>query len=234
MSRIFCLFAASIALTVGSTFPAVEATGGEVRLGIAGGFLSVPVTSIKEARFRTVIRQQYDYSCGSAAVASLLTYHYERPTSEQEVFQVMWEGGDKKSIRRLGFSLLDMQRYLASRGFRSDGFKVPLDKLAETRVPAITLINTNGYKHFVVVKGLRDGQVLVGDPALGVKVIPRPVFEQMWEGIVFVIRDKVRIARRHFNSDQTWAVKADAPFGSVMQRGGLGAFLISLPGPGEF
>lgn len=234
MRRVFSLVIAGIAMAAASALPPFEASGGEVRIGVGGGFLGVSVTSIKEARFRNVIKQQYDYSCGSAAVASLLTYHYEQPTTEQEVFEVMWGGGDKESIRRLGFSLLDMQRYLATRGYRSDGFRVPLDKLAETRVPAITLINTNGYKHFVLVKGLRGGNVLVGDPALGAKVIPRPVFERMWEGIVFVIRDKLQIARRHFDTDKAWAVRADAPFGTVMQRGGLGAFLISLPGPGEF
>ncbi len=34
------------------------------------------VVSVKEARFTTTQRQQFDFSCGSAAVATLLTHHY--------------------------------------------------------------------------------------------------------------------------------------------------------------
>ena len=58
-----------------------------------------------------------------------------------------------------------MKRYLAAHGFEADGFEQPLDKLDEARVPAIVLINENGYHHFVVVKGVQADRVLIGDPA---------------------------------------------------------------------
>jgi uncharacterized protein len=35
-----------------------------------GANFSMHVTSLKEARFKRTIRQQYDFSCGSAAVAN--------------------------------------------------------------------------------------------------------------------------------------------------------------------
>ena len=38
------------------------------------GVLTVPSQSFAELRFRDVVRQKYDFSCGSAAVATLLTY----------------------------------------------------------------------------------------------------------------------------------------------------------------
>ncbi|MDV7389798.1 hypothetical protein RZS08_00535, partial [Arthrospira platensis SPKY1] len=41
-----------------------------------GGAVSVPTVSLKGARFIATLRQQYDFSCGSAAVATLLTHHY--------------------------------------------------------------------------------------------------------------------------------------------------------------
>ena len=126
-------------------------------VAVSAGIFNVPVASIKESRFRSIIRQQYDYSCGSAALASLLTYHYGIPKTEQEVFKEMWEHGNQEAIARLGFSMYDMKLYLESIGLRSDGFRVPLDRIAGTRVPAITLINTNGYKHFVVIKAV-EGQ----------------------------------------------------------------------------
>ena len=42
----------------------------------AGANYRVRTMSWVEIPFRSVIRQQFDFSCGSAAVATLLTYHY--------------------------------------------------------------------------------------------------------------------------------------------------------------
>ncbi len=50
--------------------------------GAQGQGISLRLTSLKEARFRNTIRQKYDFSCGSAAVATLLTYQYGYPVNE--------------------------------------------------------------------------------------------------------------------------------------------------------
>lgn len=213
---------------------ACPALAGEAVLATAGGTFAVAVTSLREARFNSVVRQQHDFSCGSAAIATLLTYHYGRPTSEQEAFQSMFETGDQDAIQRFGFSLFDMQRFLASKGLRSDGYRVELDNLAEARVPAIVLIDFKGYSHFVVVKGIEGGDVLVGDPALGLKAVPRAEFEAMWKGVIFVIRDEIDQARATFDQREEWAVRRKAPFGTALSRQGLATFSTALPGLFEF
>ena len=68
-----------------------------------GGRYAVKVTSLKEARFKATTRQQYDFSCGSAALATLLTYHYGYPVTEQSVFEEMFVRGDQAKIQREGF-----------------------------------------------------------------------------------------------------------------------------------
>jgi hypothetical protein len=205
---------------------------GEVGIHFAaGGQFNVGVTSLKEARFKTVLRQRYDFSCGSAALASLLNFHYERPTTEEAVFTAMYRLGDQERIHRTGFSLLDMKGYLEAEGLRADGFRVTLDKLEAARVPAITLINTNGYKHFVLIKGIRGDEVVVGDPAAGVRIYERAAFVSMWEGIAFIIRDEPELARRHFNAAQDWAVRVKAPFGTALTRQSLASFNVNLPPP---
>ncbi|HUX63383.1 C39 family peptidase [Sulfuricella sp.] len=176
------------------------------------GSVTVKVSSLKERQFRTTVRQQYDYSCGAAALATLLTYHYHDPISEDKVFQEMWENGDQDKIHREGFSLLDIKQYLEAHDYSADGYEAPLDKLAEVGIPAIVLIRENGYNHFVVVKGLRNGQVAVGDPSAGAKIFPREEFEKMLiNRILFVIngaRDKVV-----FDSRQDWHIREKAPLG---------------------
>jgi uncharacterized protein len=200
--------------------PAVEA--GQARIA-AGGLFSVPVVSYKERFFQTVVRQQYDYSCGSAAVATLLTHHYGLPTSEAEAFAAMYEHGDRERIEAVGFSLLDIKSYLDARGFQADGFAIPLETLAEVGIPAIALIETNGYRHFVVVKGLSNGTVLVGDPAQGLKTYDLAAFEDIRvNDIVFVVRNAIDLGRASFNRVEEWRLRqALAPMFVGINRHGF-------------
>lgn len=198
-------------LLAASLFGAAAAQAGWVTIPGTGS-VTVKVSSLKERQFRTIVRQKYDYSCGSAALATLLTFHYHDPISEENAFQAMWEHGDQEKIRREGFSLLDIKLYLESRGYSADGYEASLDKLAQVGIPAIALIRDNGYNHFVVVKGVRKGQVAVGDPSAGARIIPRDEFEKMQiNRILFVIndaRDKVV-----FDSKQDWHIREKAPLG---------------------
>lgn len=224
------LLAAGILAAACALAPGAPAEAGQVGIQFAaGGQFRVAVTSLKEARFKTVIKQRYDFSCGSAALASLLTYHYERPTTEEDLFRAMYIAGDKERIHASGFSLLDMKTYLAEAGLNADGYQIPLDKLAAAQVPAITLINTNGYKHFVLIKGIRGDEVVIGDPAAGVRIYSQKAFAEMWEGIAFIIRDEADLARRHFNSERDWAVRVKAPFGTALGRQSLASFNVNLP-----
>src|SRR3974390_1210088 len=82
-----------------------------------GGDFTIPVRSLKQQRQARTLIQKCDFSCGSAAVATLLTHHFNYPVTEQQVFTWMYENGDQEKIHREGFSLLDMKRYLATLGF---------------------------------------------------------------------------------------------------------------------
>lgn len=180
----------------------------------AFGEVMLPVSSLDERRFATVVRQRYDFSCGSAALATLLGYHYSRSASEEVAFRGMWAKGDQAQIRRLGFSLLDMQRYLASLGLKADGYEVSLPDIRRSGVPGIALLELQGYRHFVVVKGVTDDEVLVGDPALGLRTMPLATFKAAWNGIYFVLDSELERGRRSFNGGGQWAELSRAPTGS--------------------
>ncbi len=201
--------------------------------GVSGAF-NVPVSSLGEARWQTVVQQRYDYSCGSAAIATLLTYHYGLPTPEAAVFKAMFRVGDQRRIRAAGFSMLDMKRYLDSRGLRSDGFRMSLDQIRKIGVPMIALVDTRGYKHFVVIKGIEGERVLLADPAAGSVVLPRRAFERIWKGPVLAARGRLDIAREHFNAERDWRIWPQPPIAQGLHRGGLGLFTLNLPGLNEF
>jgi predicted double-glycine peptidase len=209
------------------------AGAGALELQLAGARFQVPVASVKQLRFGATMRQQYDFSCGSAALATLLTFHYGHPVSEQRVFEHMYIHGDQKKIRKEGFSMLDMQRYAAASGFRADGFELPLQKLADAGLPAIVLVSERGYHHFVVIKGIARERILVGDPSNGARAMPRAAFEAIWVGkLLFVIHDYPGTVR--FNAPTDWRAAPAAPLNSVNWRDPAGPLSLPKLGPGDY
>ena len=65
----FLLVAAFILFCLGSR----SAAAGEVYLNSPSGVFSFHLKSMRELRYQGVVVQHYDYSCGAAAVATLLT-----------------------------------------------------------------------------------------------------------------------------------------------------------------
>ena len=195
--------------------------------------LSVDVKSLRATRFATTLRQQYDFSCGSAALATLLTHHYGTPVSEAAVFERMFLDGDQPKIRREGFSMLDMQRYLARRGFKADGFALSLDKLMAAKLPALVLLSENGYNHFVVIKGAADGRVLIGDPSSGTRVLSRERFHALWPNkLLFVIHGYG--GKVVFNGGADWRAAPVAWLEQGVDRSSLTSVTLPRHGPGEF
>ena len=224
-----------------------SAGAGAADIGAFGSArFNVPLVSMREARFQRTLHQQYDFSCGSAAVATLLTHHYADPVTEEFVFEQMYKQGDQQKIRKEGFSLLDIKRFLASRGFLADGFQLPLDKLAEAGFPAIVLVAEKGYRHFVVVKGLNQSRVLIGDPAGGTRAMPRAGFEAIWQGrLLFVIHgraapsapgpvDDVAMQAARFNDVDDWRAAPQAPLGLAISRSGLDQLTMPKNDGGNF
>lgn len=200
---------------------------------VGGGSYAIKVGSLKENRFKTTLRQQYDFSCGSAAVATLLTYHYGYPVTEQSVFEEMFARGDQEKIRREGFSLLDMKRFLQAHQFQADGFELPLGKLLEAGFPAIVLVADKGYHHFVVIKGMRNGRILIGDPSNGTRSVSQEAFESIWlNRLLFVIHN--RQAQAKFNDETDWRVAPSAPLAAGINPDSLGQLMLTQFRPGDF
>ncbi|NRR33255.1 C39 family peptidase [Oxalobacteraceae bacterium] len=151
---------------------------------LGGGHYSQSVTMepFSELKYHNIVRQAFDYSCGSAALVTVLTYHLGLKVNEQQAMEGMLEKGEKeKIIERRGFSLLDMKRYIASLGVEGAGFRATIQDLKELTQPAIVPIEFGGSKHFVVLRGIRDGIVYIADPSAGNIVFSVAEFAQWWD-----------------------------------------------------
>jgi uncharacterized protein len=159
-------------------------------LAAAAAQARAPVQSLLEIRRQHVVVQQWDASCGAAALATLLTWQHGDPVDERTVAQGMLRSTDPLRVRhRGGFSLLDLKRYADSRGFRSAAYRGSAPADLEGFKPAIVPVNLNGLPHFVVYRGRVGDAVLIADPAFGNRVLPARSFEAAWmDGIAFVVQ----------------------------------------------
>ena len=148
------------------------------------------VRTLKEIRGEGVTRQRWDMSCGAAALSTVLTYDFKDPTPETAIVVWILHRVDPIRVRaRGGFSLLDLKHFSEARGYSAEGFTgMTMEDLLQEKSSVITPIRTKGIDHFVVVKGIVDGHVLLADPAFGNTTMRVDQFAKLWKsGIVFEI-----------------------------------------------
>lgn len=143
------------------------------------------IKSMLEMRREGVVVQQWDLSCGAAALATLLNYQHDDPVTEREIASGLIARGEylanPQIVRyRQGFSFLDLKRYVEARGYLGAGYgRLTLEQL-EALAPAITPVDFNGYRHFVIFRGVRGNRVLLADPAYGNRTMPVRRFIREW------------------------------------------------------
>jgi hypothetical protein len=148
-----------------------------------------PVRSLLEIRQDRVVVQRWDLSCGAAALATVLTYQHDDSVAEKKIAEAMLRRTDPLRVKvRGGFSLLDLKRYVESRGYQGRGYgNLTLQDLIDFG-PTIVPVNFNGYNHFVVFRGLQGDRLLFADPAFGNRVVTVKEFEEAWiQNLGFVV-----------------------------------------------
>ncbi len=142
--------------------------------------------------FHNVVRQRYDYSCGSAALTTVLNNYLGHSFDERQVMEGLLRFGEtKKIVKRRGFSLLDMKRLATALGYKSGGFKATFKDLATLKNPAVVPIHYAGFKHFVVLKKFENGHVYIADPAVGNISFTQDRFKDVWtKNVLFIVFPK--------------------------------------------
>jgi uncharacterized protein len=149
----------------------------------------LPVKPVSEFRYNNVTRQAYDYSCGSAALTTVLNQYLGRQFQERQMMEGLLRFGEtEKIVQRRGFSLLDMKRLATALGHPSGGFKAEMKDIKTLDHPAIVPIASGGFKHFVVLKKYQNGHVFVADPALGNISFTESKFLEVWDqNVLFIV-----------------------------------------------
>ena len=164
------------------------------------------VKTWEEVLTRHIVMQKYDYSCGAAALATLLNYYFQDHTTEHHILldiekhlkEVQFENREEK-----GLSLLDLKQYVERRGYQAVGVKLGLSALLELRGPILVYLETESYEHFAVLRGVRGDRVFLADPSRGNIRIPIYEFAEEWPGIALVM------GKKGFGTPQQYALAVD-------------------------
>ena len=163
-----------------------------INTGFGSVMIRPKVRSQLDLKSRNVVRQRFDFSCGSATTATLFNYYLGEPISEKEAIQGLFKYGNKRNIlKNRGFSLLDIKRFAAAKGYKVYGYKTDIEGLVELGKPAIVTITLGNYKHFVIFRGVYKGRVFLADPALGNTIVSIKEFNKMWfRNIALIVAPK--------------------------------------------
>jgi predicted double-glycine peptidase len=143
------------------------------------------VKSLLEMRHDRVVVQEWDISCGAAALATILNHQYGDPIPERDIARGLVEREEYLEnpglVRaRSGFSLLDLKRFVDQRGYQGLGYgNLELQDLIDM-APIVVPVDFSGYPHFVVFRGAMGNRVLLADPGFGNRTMLASKFEAAW------------------------------------------------------
>lgn len=188
---IAAVFAVLISFTSG-IYPLQDQPKSEINLTVPGpgtGHLRVDVRPASDINKGHLVKQSFDYSCGSAALAIILNHYLGEKFTETQVIHGMMNYGDPQAIaKRQAFSLLDMKKFVAALGYSGEGFRAEVEDLLTLTTPCIVPIKILNYRHFVVFRGIHNGHIFLADPWRGDISFTLDDFNKVWyEKVLFVV-----------------------------------------------
>lgn len=174
----------------------VLASQAHLRFSSASG--GIPVTHWKAMRDKEVEKQDEDFSCGSAAAATILRYFYGESVTEKDVLDLVIKAGDDGTA-----SFSDLSKAATELGYKGIGLSVSFEKLQQLKIPALVYLKYRDKDHFSVVRGIsNEGLVRLGDPSWGNRTFSSDQFNAMWQTpadtnsgkiLLFVPQKKIRL-----------------------------------------
>ena len=133
--------------------------------------------SWKSLRDENVVKQQQDYSCGGASIATILRYHYGLDVDEKATLLKIPDLDNDMSA-----SFLELREGVRSFGYKARGVELGFTTLQKLTIPAIVHLGYESREHFSVIRGINpvSGLVWLADPSWGNRYLTRRQFLEMW------------------------------------------------------
>jgi len=149
--------------------------------------------SWREIRDKGIVKQKYDYSCGSGALATLMNIGFGEKVSEGDIIELILK--DKypfeiEVIETSGYSLLELKNVAEKMGYITAMRTLQIKHLYQLKAPVIVYYEPEGQKHFAVLKAAVGDRVYIADPARGNIRMSIFRFQNEWPGIILAIDKK--------------------------------------------
>jgi predicted double-glycine peptidase len=141
-------------------------------------------------RRQHIVMQNTDYSCGAAALATVVRYYWGDPVDEAYFLRAILTTLNTAQLQdRIdnGLSMTDLRDVAVRRGYAASMGRQELSRLSELKVPVIVRIKTQGHEHFVVLRGLAGDRVFLADPIRGHVRLAIDEFARQWPDRVLLV-----------------------------------------------
>lgn len=136
--------------------------------------ISVPIRNWKTLRDLRIVKQDLDYSCGAASLATLLNEFYGQSVTEEALLTAIGKGDLRASFE-------DMQRALPQFGFKAQGFAASYEQLTKLQAPVVVYLKHRNDEHFSVLRGINENTVWLADPSVGNRTYSKAQFLNLWQ-----------------------------------------------------
>lgn len=150
-----------------------------------------PFLSWKEIKENGVIMQKYDYSCGPAAMAHIMGYHFASPFTEKDFMDranKILSAQEISEAKQKGLSMFNLKTIAESFGYSVAGLKIPFGSILSANIPVVIYVEDAGFKHFSVFSGFHQGLVHIADPSRGNLFVAPEYFAQIYQGKTLVLQ----------------------------------------------
>ena len=138
------------------------------------------------ATVRYPIIYQHDATDCGPAVLAMVTAFYRKRVSIASLRELA--GTDRQ-----GTNLAGLTGAAEQIGFQARAVRATRDALRQIPLPAIAHWRENNRNHFVVLYKISRKQIIVGDPAAGLRKIGPEEFQKDWTGVLVVITPTARL-----------------------------------------
>lgn len=154
------------------------------------GKIYARVADWKQLNQRNVVQAGFDYSCGSAALATLLNMQFGEKLTEADIIETLLQGKTQEDISKIeqnGYSLAELKKAAEAKGYNVFILKVTLEDCYKLSGPVLIYFEPDSERHFAVLKYVRGGKAYLADPSRGNIKVSLYRLRDEWGGIIFAV-----------------------------------------------
>lgn len=141
-------------------------------------------------RYEATVPQAFDYTCGASSVATILTYYFDRPTTEAEIIGALRKRYSIEEIakrRETGLSFDDLIFAANQLGYSAEGAHIVSNELRKLEGPVIVHLDKGKFQHFAVLRLVGDSVFYLSDPVVGQVAMSSAEFESEFSGNILAL-----------------------------------------------